>query len=192
MMKQTSAVLGNRYHKGPNWINLCRGGKLTKYLFWLLIAFLAGLTIRDVIQLCAQFADDPKQTEFKMIFNESMVMPNLTICISKEQAYSHFNLRNLSSNATAWDLIVQENLANMTDRESFLNNTWDSRIAIEAYEVIAALSSMERETTAHGLVHAISSFRTNPAFQEKRKLVQVLNVRKISVAVTQTSSSLTY
>lgn len=68
---------------------------------------------------------------------------------------------------------IKGNLANMTDRESFLNSPWDFRVVVEAYEVIAAISSMERETNAHGLVRAISNFRTHPALQEKRRLVKV-------------------
>ncbi|VDM95013.1 unnamed protein product [Thelazia callipaeda] len=166
-------LLNPSYHKGPNWKALCSYQKWTKYILWSLIAFLAGLTVRDVLQLCSQFISDPKQTAFKMIFNESMSMPNLTFCISKDQAFSHFNLYNMTELASDWDLIVEENLLNMTSRESFLNSAWDFRVIIEAYEVIAAISSIERETSLNGSAHSITYFRIHPAFQEKRRLVQI-------------------
>lgn len=39
-----------------------------------------------------------------MVFNDSMTMPNITFCMSKEQAFSHFNLK---SDAEEWDAIVE-------------------------------------------------------------------------------------
>lgn len=61
----------------------------------------------------------------------------------------------------------------MTDRESFLTKNWDFRITVEAYETIAALSSLERETTAHGSVRAINNYRLNPRLQQKREMIKV-------------------
>lgn len=161
-----------RYHKGPNWKKIFTKKEWTKYLFWSLVMFLAGLTIRDVVQLCMQFAEDPKQTEFKMVFNDSMAMPNITFCMSKEQAFSHFKLGDDSGDLDEWNAIVEENLMNMTDRESFLTRDWDFRIVAEAYEVIATLSSLERETSAHGSARTINNYRMHPRLQEKREMVQ--------------------
>jgi hypothetical protein len=45
---------------------------------------------------------------------------------------------------------------------------------VEAYEVIAALTSMERETTPEGYVNTINNFRTNETLVEKRKMFKVI------------------
>lgn len=69
--------------------------------------------------------------------------------------------------------LLQDNLLNMTDKGSFLNDRWDLRMVMEAYEVVATLNSIERETTAHGSARSINVFRTEPRLASKRKMVKV-------------------
>ena len=40
-----------------------------------------------------------------IVFNDSMTMPNVTFCMSKMQAWSHFKL-NESAPVDEWDMIV--------------------------------------------------------------------------------------
>lgn len=48
----------------------------------------------------------PKQSDMNIMFNESMQMPNITFCMSRRQAWSHFQL-NISISASEWDSKVQ-------------------------------------------------------------------------------------
>ncbi|KAE9556500.1 hypothetical protein FO519_000194 [Halicephalobus sp. NKZ332] len=145
--------------------------RIRKYGFWIIIIFLALLTIRDIIDLVVEYKGDPKQSDMNIRFNDSMTMPNITFCMSKKQAWSHFKI-DLSENSAAWDKIVQDELGNMTDAESFLTSNWDYRLVMEAYEVIATLNSLERETTPHGAARAMTVFRINPRLAGKRKLIK--------------------
>ncbi|VDM29712.1 unnamed protein product [Toxocara canis] len=107
-----------------------------------------------------------------MIFNESMTMPNITFCMSRAQAWSHFKI-NASEPTDQWDQTIQDNLLNMTDHDSFLKQPWDYRMVMEAYEVVATLNSMERETTAHGSARSINVFRTEPRLASKRSMIKM-------------------
>lgn len=74
-------------------------------------------------------------------------------------------------------MYLQDHLARLGDRESFLGESWDYRMTVEGYEVISSLSSMERETESiHGTVHAITKFRKLPRLEGKRKMIKVRRV----------------
>nr|AXS78265.1 Amiloride-sensitive sodium channel subunit beta [Anisakis simplex] len=145
---------------------------MRKWAFWFIVAFLSALTMKDVIELILEYAANPKQSDMNMMFNESMTMPNITFCMSKTQAWSHFHI-NTSESTDQWDQIVQDNLLNMTDHDSFLKDPWDFRLVMEAYEVIATLNSMERETTANGCARSINVFRTQARLADKRKMIKM-------------------
>jgi hypothetical protein len=153
-----------------SWRELLVGQKWRRYAFWFIILFLAILTIRDVTELVTEYMDDPKQADMNIVFNQSMTMPNITWCISKKQAWSHFNLSGADD--PEWDEAVEEGLNNHTSRESFLTRIWDYRMVVEAYDVIATLNSMERETTPHGAARTIMLYGKSPRFKNKRKLVK--------------------
>lgn len=78
------------------------GRRVRKWAFWFIVAFLAALTIKDVIELVTEYSENPKQSVINIVFNDSMTMPNITFCVGKNQAYSHFNL-TVDDN---WDSIV--------------------------------------------------------------------------------------
>ncbi|TMS39213.1 hypothetical protein L596_005776 [Steinernema carpocapsae] len=118
----------------------------------------------------------PTKSDMNIVFNESMTMPNITFCMSRPQAMSHFKL-NASEPTEQWDMIIQDNLMNMTDHDSFLKQPWDYRMVFEAYDVVATLNSVERETTPHGAARAILRYQSNPRFGLKRKMILMwLNV----------------
>jgi hypothetical protein len=144
--------------------------RIRRYAFWIIIVVLTVLTIRDVIDLFIEYGDDPKQSEMNIMFNDSMTMPNITFCMSKKQAWSHFQL-DPKEKTEDWDAKVQSDLANMTDAKTFLTEKWDYRLVMEAYEVIATLNSLERETTPRGAARAMTVFRINPRLAGKRKLI---------------------
>lgn len=64
----------------------------------------------------------------------------------------------------------------MSDRESFLKEPWDFRVVMDAYEVVAYLSSIEREVTAHGAARNIDLFRTHPRLKAKREQLKVSTI----------------
>lgn len=70
-------------------------------------------------------------------------------------------------------LSVQIELRKLNSRERFLNEAWNYRLIVEAYEVIATLNSMERETTAKGSARSINFFRIQPKLRAKRAMVKV-------------------
>jgi hypothetical protein len=39
-----------------------------------------------------EYLENPKQANMNMIFNDSMTYPNMTFCMSKRQAWSHFGV----------------------------------------------------------------------------------------------------
>ncbi|XGW01769.1 hypothetical protein V3C99_014123 [Haemonchus contortus] len=168
-------------------INSCReamfGERARKWAFFFIVAFLACLTIKDVVDLVMEYMDEPKESDMNIVFNDSMTMPNVTFCMSKKQAWSHFKL-NESASVDEWDMIVDEALANMTDHDSFMASLWDYRLVMEAYDMIATYNSLERETTAHGSARSINIYRVSPRLAGKRKTfkkwIEVLQSRNIT------------
>nr|CAD2122414.1 unnamed protein product [Meloidogyne enterolobii] len=112
---------------------LCKDNKFRQLTFYILLLFLFGLTIIDVRKLIICYFTDNKEIDMKMNFNASMTMPNITFCMSKNNAWSHFNQTGLTSqdlyNAT------EEGLSKMPDSATFLNNDWDYKMVMDAYLV---------------------------------------------------------
>uniref|UniRef100_A0AC35TVA4 Amiloride-sensitive sodium channel n=1 Tax=Rhabditophanes sp. KR3021 TaxID=114890 RepID=A0AC35TVA4_9BILA len=149
----------------------CFNKSFRKYCFWFIIAFLAALTIKDVYDLCVEYSENPKKADMNIMFNETMQLPNITFCLSRDQAWSHFKISKNDTNEI-WDQVIKDDLANMTDKKSFLEKQWEDKSIMEAYEIIATLSSMERETTAHGSMRSINVFRIQPRLKKKREIIK--------------------
>ncbi|CAB3397562.1 unnamed protein product [Caenorhabditis bovis] len=160
------------------------GRRARKYAFIFIVSFLAILTIKDVIDLFKEYFEYPKESDINIVFNETMTMPNITFCMSRQQAWSHFKL-NLSAPVDEWDMIVDESLANMTDHDGFMGTPWDYRLVMEAYDMIATHSSIERETTAHGSARSMFGFKNAPRLAGKRKTFKkwrdILDTRGITM-----------
>lgn len=62
-----------------------------KIFFWLLIIILAGLTIRDVYNLFAEYSEGEKEADMGFVFNTSMTMPNFTFCMPMTMVNSIYN-----------------------------------------------------------------------------------------------------
>lgn len=112
------------------------------------------------------------------MFNESMTMPNITFCMSKDQAWSHFQL-NANESSKEWDNKIQEQLLNMTNKKKFLTENWDFRMVMETYNLISTLTSMERETTVKGSANTIDKFSKQSRFKELRKTLKVNLLKKV-------------
>ncbi|CAI2354399.1 unnamed protein product [Caenorhabditis sp. 36 PRJEB53466] len=169
--------------KPSTWKDAIFGRRARKYAFIFIVAFLAVLTVKDVFDLFEEYFEWPKESDINIVFNESMTMPNVTFCMSRQQAWSHFKL-NLTAPADEWDAVVDESLANMTDHDAFMKSPWDYRLVMEAYDMIATYSSLERETTAHGSARSIHVFKNAPRLAAKRKTFKkwrdILDSRKVT------------
>lgn len=53
-----------------------------------------------------EYMQYPKQSDMNIMFNVSMHMPNITFCMSRQQAWSNFPLNNLTL-ANEWDEVVK-------------------------------------------------------------------------------------
>uniref|UniRef100_A0A1I8BGS0 Amiloride-sensitive sodium channel n=1 Tax=Meloidogyne hapla TaxID=6305 RepID=A0A1I8BGS0_MELHA len=62
-----------------------------------------------------------------------MTMPNITFCMTKNNAWSHFNQTDISEEDT--QKAIEEGLAKMPDAATFLdnNNMWDYKMVMNAY-----------------------------------------------------------
>ncbi|MFH4975828.1 hypothetical protein AB6A40_002537 [Gnathostoma spinigerum] len=174
----------SKFHKGPNWQEIFCGEVWKHYAFWFIVLFLGMLTVKDVAELCIQYVEDPSQSDFTVVFNESMTMPNITFCMGRTQAMSHFVINTTEVESGDWDTIIDDRLTNLSDHSSFLEQPWDYRMIMEAYECISSLYSLERETTLAGLVHSIERLRTSPQLAGKRDLIkkwlEAITVRSIT------------
>uniref|UniRef100_A0A0N4ZXK9 Amiloride-sensitive sodium channel n=1 Tax=Parastrongyloides trichosuri TaxID=131310 RepID=A0A0N4ZXK9_PARTI len=157
--------------KGEEFNDVCCDRKFRRLCFMFIILCLAILTVKDVIDLVIEYTENPKKADMNIMFNETMGLPNVTFCMSRDQAWSHFKI---SPNETDkdWESIIGKDLSNMTTKDQFMNNQWDQHTIMEAYDVIANLNSLERETDAHGAVRTINVFKSIKRFERKRKAVK--------------------
>uniref|UniRef100_A0A914DS04 Uncharacterized protein n=1 Tax=Acrobeloides nanus TaxID=290746 RepID=A0A914DS04_9BILA len=153
------------------WKELLFGHRIRRWVFWSVVAFLSALTLKDVYDLVAEYNEDPKQADMKIVFNKSIAMPNITFCMSRAQAWSHFHI-NGSEAVEEWDESIKDKLAALPDKNTFLNTKWDFRMTLEAYEVISTLTSIERETSTGGLIRSINRFRVKKSLATKRRLIK--------------------
>uniref|UniRef100_A0AC34GRY9 Uncharacterized protein n=1 Tax=Panagrolaimus sp. ES5 TaxID=591445 RepID=A0AC34GRY9_9BILA len=167
-------------HKAMSEQNDFRGFQFVKQLiskgwgkigFWIIVTVLAVLTFKDVVELTLEYAEDPKQSDMNIVFNESMTMPNITFCMSRTQAWSHFSI-NTNESTEEWDEKIEDFMKNMTSHDEFLTKPWDYRMVMEGYDVIATLNSMERETTPQGSARSINVFSGQARLGTKRKMVK--------------------
>ena len=143
--------------------------KLRKSSFYLLLLFLVILTTVDFVKLIRAYMMENVDTEMSIQFNETMTMPNLTFCIAKDHAWSHFKKPDMSANASEFDDVVEAELRNMSDKKAFLSHHWDYRMIMDAYLVIQALNSLERETTSMGALNSIIKVANAPQLAGFRK-----------------------
>lgn len=61
----------------------------------------------------------------------------------------------------------------MTNRDSFLKQSWDYPLVIRAYQAIATVNSLERESTPKSARHDIIAFSKNKKLTNIRQLVKV-------------------
>lgn len=61
----------------------------------------------------------------------------------------------------------------MTDRDLFLKKPWDYRLVIRAYQAIATINSLERESQPKSARRDIIAFAKSKKFANIRQLVKV-------------------
>uniref|UniRef100_A0A915N965 Amiloride-sensitive sodium channel n=1 Tax=Meloidogyne javanica TaxID=6303 RepID=A0A915N965_MELJA len=158
--------------------------KFRRWAFYFLIVFLAGMTIYETTNLTAEYLGFPKRADMSMQFNRTIIFPNITFCMSKRQAWSHFgnfgnssDSGNFSSNSTLttsnkdWNPEVEQILAKMPNHDSFMNSSgWPQELIMSAYEAIATLNSLEREKIDSQTLADIKAFQSNPKHQGLRTL----------------------
>ncbi|PAV62851.1 hypothetical protein WR25_15920 [Diploscapter pachys] len=140
------ADMGRSFDRKSDKPKSCReamcGKRTQRYMFFFIVVVLAILTIKDVIMLICEYFEYPKTTDMNIRFNETITMPNVTFCMSRTQAWSHFKV-NESEASDVWDSIVDESFANMTDHDTALNVPWDPRLLMESYDLIASINLFE-------------------------------------------------
>ncbi|KAF8385769.1 del-6 [Pristionchus pacificus] len=160
-------MAANKEGRTPSCADAFCGKDFKQYAFFTIILVLAVLTIKDVAELVKGYMENGKNSEISMVFNDSMLLPNFTFCISKDQAFSHFTI-NASEPVDEWDRVVDEQLAEFDTKDKFLKEQWDWKLVYEAYDLVASLASMERETTAHGAARTFNLFKNSPRLAGKR------------------------
>jgi len=119
--------------------------------------------------LVLEYLEHPKKADISIMFNSSMTMPNITFCMSRAQAWSHFRVNTTEEGPEKWDATIQHQLANMFDRRSFLSQPWDYHMVLESYNLISTLTSMEQETELQTSAGTIQKFVGSPKFAKMRK-----------------------
>uniref|UniRef100_A0A915E437 Amiloride-sensitive sodium channel n=1 Tax=Ditylenchus dipsaci TaxID=166011 RepID=A0A915E437_9BILA len=132
------------------------------------------MTLIDVVKLVSQYIEDPKEANMNINFNESITFPELTFCMSRDQAWSHFQIDNttLVDVNPEWEQEIKNSLANLTEKDVFLKAPWSTPMVVEAYRAIATLNSLERESTSQSARRDISAFAHGKKFGKVRKLVK--------------------
>ncbi|KAF7639409.1 hypothetical protein Mgra_00001081 [Meloidogyne graminicola] len=149
--------------------------KFRRWLFYFLIVFLAGMTIYETTNLTIEYLGFPKRADMSMQFNRSITFPNITFCMSKRQAWSHFGADAIQpKEKIKWKKEVEEILAKMPNKDSFMkgNASWPSELIISAYEAISTLNSMERDKVDQQALTDIKTFQSSPKFAGLRTLVK--------------------
>lgn len=83
------------------WKQVFFGNKKSTYAFWSLIVVMLALTTKDLISTISEYLDYEKSVDMVVRFNNSMAMPNITLCMPQTQAQMFMDfspLKNLSSN----------------------------------------------------------------------------------------------
>jgi hypothetical protein len=146
----------------------------SRAIIMIIIIILAALTIHDVVLLVQDYASNRKSSEMNMVFNESMKMPNMTFCMPKTLVLGHIKLNDTLLNDVAlWDAAVQGEVKKRKTKAEFLAPGWSHEMYFEAYDMIATLNSLERETHPQGLARSAAGFAQSPRFEEKRKTMKV-------------------
>ncbi|KAI1716654.1 Amiloride-sensitive sodium channel [Ditylenchus destructor] len=149
------------------------GKQFRRWAFYLLLFFLIMMTVIEVTQLVIEYAGCPKEANMNINFNESIVFPNMTFCMSRDQAWSHFKIDNSKiDNNPEWDKEIQLALTNMTSKDEFLKSNWPTSMVVRAYQAIGTLNSLERESTSQSARKDITSFAHGKKFGGVRKLVK--------------------
>lgn len=113
-------------------------------------------------------------------FNESITFPNMTFCLTKNHAWSHFtynrkliaNESKLEFDSAEYKLKLKE--AFHGDRDAFIKAPWqDEKLVMSAYHAIATLNYLEREWDAGRAKHEIRNFGSKPRLESTRKVVRL-------------------
>uniref|UniRef100_A0A183BJU4 Amiloride-sensitive sodium channel n=1 Tax=Globodera pallida TaxID=36090 RepID=A0A183BJU4_GLOPA len=126
-----------------SWNKAFCGKGIREWAFWFIVTFLACLTVKDVINLIREYSENPKKSDMNVRFNDTMRVPNMTFCMSRAQAWSHFRV-NESDTGEGWAKRVKEQLKNMTEREQFLTRPWELEMTMETQQRLGEIRKLAK------------------------------------------------
>uniref|UniRef100_A0A183C957 Transmembrane protein n=1 Tax=Globodera pallida TaxID=36090 RepID=A0A183C957_GLOPA len=152
------------------------GASFRRIAFYILIFFLAMMTLWDVTSLTLEYFGNPKQANMNVKFNQSVTYPNMTFCMPRRQAWSHFGVnvgdKTSMDKVEQWGPNIEKELGNLTDRETFMHALWPPELVMSAYQAIATLNALERESVAQQAVKDINRFAKSGKKKRARTLVK--------------------
>uniref|UniRef100_A0A914HZ17 Amiloride-sensitive sodium channel n=1 Tax=Globodera rostochiensis TaxID=31243 RepID=A0A914HZ17_GLORO len=152
------------------------GASFRRIAFYILIFFLAMMTLWDVTSLTLEYFGNPKQANMNVKFNQSVTYPNMTFCMPRRQAWSHFGVnvgdKTSMDKVEQWGPNIEKELVNLTDRETFMHGLWPPELVMSAYQAIATLNALERESVAQQAVKDINRFAKSGKKKRARILVK--------------------
>ncbi|KAL3115780.1 hypothetical protein niasHT_007785 [Heterodera trifolii] len=171
------------------------GKSFQRWAFYILIFFLAMMTLYDVTSLSLEYASNPKQANMNVKFNGSVTFPNITFCMPRRQAWSHFGVnigdKMSMEKVEQWGPNIEKELAALKNRTEFMSSQWPPELVMSAYQAIATLNGLERESVAQQAVRDMNRFAKSGKKQRLRTLnncfaflkwVEAIDERNVSFA----------
>ncbi|KAI6207008.1 hypothetical protein M3Y94_00980600 [Aphelenchoides besseyi] len=150
------------------WDRVC-SPTIRRYGFWTLIAVLAALTVHDVYVLVEEYLENPRQVDMNVVFNQTITMPNVTVCTSMRQWSAFFKVN--STLAQTWDDDLAKSLKKYKTKDDFLKKEWSYQMTAEGMMVIMSLTSMEIEIITEGVARTIHALPRDPRLHAKNMMI---------------------
>ncbi|CAD5228407.1 unnamed protein product [Bursaphelenchus xylophilus] len=159
-----------------SWKQVIFGKKKKTYIFWSIIVVMMALTIKDLFLAIKEHFEYNKSIDMVVRFNNSMSMPNITICMPQAQIQAFMDwgpLRNQSSNEARrayWDGKIEEAMKKISTKEAFLEEKWPPEFLFDVFDTLQTLYM--KEITTVNTVGQMLMFSVRNADENKRKKIQ--------------------
>ncbi|CAD5221375.1 unnamed protein product [Bursaphelenchus okinawaensis] len=134
------------------------------------------LTLKDLITTVTEYLEYGKSVDMVVRFNNSMSMPNITICMPQSQIQSFMDfspLRNLSSNeerTAYWNGKIDDAMSQIKTKEVFLTSKWPAEFLFDVFDVIQTVYMKEITTT--NTIAQMLMFSVRMADEKKRNKIK--------------------